>query len=122
MNTIHPLNKNQANANTVLGMIKGPKRGRNWFDTVNDPSYIITQTGAGTIALQGTNDVASRAVRDEPHPVEFEIMPTDAATWTDIVAASSASVNGSWSVAYEFIRLMVVTPGVGTVKALVRWN
>jgi hypothetical protein len=125
MNTIHPQKKAQPAANTVLSMIKGPKRGRNWFDTVNDPSYQIVQTGNGTIALQGTNNVASRAVHaDERNPVEFEILPIDGATWTDIVPATSASVSGTWSVQYEFIRLMVVTPdtGTGTVKALVRWN
>lgn len=118
-----PISKNFP-AGTVLSMQVGPKRGRNWYDTVNSPEYSIMQSGAGTVALQGTNDVALRAVRaDELNPVERAFLPKDGATWTDIQAATGTDASGTFEVAYEFIRLVVVTPGGGTVtQAWVRWN
>ena len=110
-------------AGTVLGMMKGPKKGRNWYDTVNDPEFYIKQSGAGTIALQGTNDYERRSARGDANGVESDFYPKEDATWTDIQAATATDATGTFAIAYEFIRVVVVTRGTGQVnQAWVRWN
>lgn len=110
-------------AGTVLKMMKGPKRGRNWYDTVNNPAFFITQTTGGTVALQGTNDIARMSDRGDANGVGNDFLPKDDATWTDIQAATGANASGTFTVAYEFLRLVVVVQGTGVVtEAWVRWN
>lgn len=114
---------------TVLAMTKGPIKGRNWMSppfAAANPTFSITITAAagGKVALQGTNDVVIRSDSgSELNPIEMDLLPTDTATWTDIQAATSSSVTGSFSTEYQFLRLIIDTQGTGTVmQAWVRWT
>ncbi len=106
--------------NTVLASMKGPIKGRNWFSTSN-PAYSITiSAGAvGAVALEGTNDSAVRVGGN----CEVDDLPTDGATWTAIQASTSTSQNGSLTVEYKFLRLVVKTRGAGNVtQAWAKWS
>jgi hypothetical protein len=116
---------NQATG-TVLAMTKGPIKGRNWNYTSTNPSYSITITAGatGTVALQGTNDVAIQDASNENNPIEMDLLPTQGATWTDIQAATSTSATGSITVEYQFLRLVIGTQGGANdyvTQAWVRW-
>jgi hypothetical protein len=101
--------------NTVLAMTKGPVKGRNFYSSHN-PAYSISMSNGatGTVSLQGTNDIALR---------ETEFLPTENASWTDIQAATSTSVTGTFATEYEFLRIKIVATGTGFVtQAWVRWS
>lgn len=121
-----PISKNYP-VGTPLAMMKGPIKGRNWYDLVNNINYSVTQIGDGAVALQGTNDIALRAVRpDEPNPVERGFLPTETATWTDILASTSTAgtTTGNFATQYQFLRLVVTSQGTTGIvtQAWVQWN
>lgn len=112
-------------ADTVLAMIRGPVAMSNWHNTTNDPTYaiVITAGAAGTVALQGTNDVVYSSNDDSRNSVSKDFNPPFDAVWTDIQAATAVSVSGTFSTEYRFLRLVIVDQGVGTVlTAWVNWN
>jgi hypothetical protein len=109
---------------TVLAMTKGPIKGRNFYSSHN-PTYsiVITAGATGTVALQGTNDIALKDGNDPGVSIEKDILPTEGATWTDIQAATAVSASGSVAAEYEFLRLIIVASGTGIVQtAWVRWS
>lgn len=110
---------------TVLAVTKGPITGRNWFNFDIDPTYSISITAAagGAVALQGTNDVALQDGDAPGVSIQKDILPTEAATWTDIQASTSTSATGTFNTSYEYLRLIVTTQGTGFVtQAWVKWN
>ena len=110
--------------NTVLASMKGPIQGRNWYATSINPAYNITITSGatGAVKLQGTNDVAVRQGFDDCS-VATDLLPTDNASWSDIQGATSTTVSGTFSTAYQFLLLIISTQGTGYVtRAWVKWN
>jgi hypothetical protein len=110
---------------TILAMIKGPIALKNYFNTATQPQYSITVTpgATGTVALQGTNDVAYQSNDDSRVTVSADLLPAPGAVWTDIAAAGSVTVSGSVATAYNFLRLIIVASGTGIVtNAWISWN
>jgi hypothetical protein len=110
---------------TVLAMIKGPIKGKNWYNTSFDPTYAITISSgaAGAVALEGTNDVVYASNDDSRVTVSADILPAPNASWTTIQAGTSTSASGTITTSYWFLRLRVSTQGAGTVtNAWVSWN
>lgn len=109
---------------TVLAMTKGPMKGRNWF-SVDNPMYsIVMSAGAtGTVALQGTTNVALQDANSPGVAVEKDMLPPQGATWTAIQAATAVSASGTFTTEYEFLQLVIVATGTGFVQtAWVRWS
>ncbi len=114
-------NLNQS-ANTILAMTAGPVKGRNWY-SVDNPAYQIVFVGSAATAvvkLQGTNTVAFDGV----NLTEMDILPTQGASWSDIVVATApTSVTGTFSTEYEYLRLIITTQGTGYIlNAWTRWR
>lgn len=112
-------------AGTVLRQIRGPVAGWNYFNTTTEPFYQINITpgATGTVALQGTNDIAYTSDDGAMVTVQADLLPTDGATWTNIQAATSVSASGMFSTSYQFLQLIVVSQGSGTIiNAFVQWN
>ena len=110
---------------TVLAMIKGPIKGKNWHNSSFDPAYAITITSGATgeVTLEGTNDVVYASNDDSRVTISADILPASDASWSTIQADTSTSASGTISTSYWFLRLRVATQGDGTVtSAWVDWN
>ncbi len=110
---------------TILAMIKGPIKGKNWNNTSFDPTYAITITGGamGAVALEGTNDVVYASNDDSRVTISADLLPAPGASWTAIHSGTTSSVSGTITTSYWFLRLRVSTQGAGTVtNAWVNWN
>ena len=113
----HKISLNQT-VGTVLRQWRGPIKNRNWYSDIN-PFYSLTQdSGTGVAKLQGTADQAHFNYMDTSgglNPFTGDLLPTEAATWTDIVVGSSGTtvqVNNI-STEYWFLRIVIATAGTG---------
>ncbi len=110
---------------TILAMIKGPIKNKNWFNSSFDPAYSITITSGatGTVTLEGTNDVVYASNDDSRVTVSADLLPAYDATWDTLQADTSTSASGTITTSYWFLRLRVSTQGDGIVtNAWVNWN
>jgi hypothetical protein len=113
----HPVSLNQA-VNTVLAQTEGPVALKNWYNTTIDPTYTVNISGTGAAKLQGTNTITDRLGSFD----EYDMLPTDGASWSDIATFSSGSTTNTFSTSYKFIRLIISTQGTGTITGWVIWN
>lgn len=109
---------------TILAMIRGPIKGKNWNNANFDPTYAITiSPGAtGVVSFEGTNDIVYASNDDSRVTVSADLLPASSATWTPI-DGGSVSTGGTIATSYWFLRLVVATQGDGTVlNAWVSWS